>query len=515
MREDGLATEAVLVIGAGVMGAGIAQVAAECGHDVLLFDARPGAASAAQSELEQRWAGQVQNGKISLADAARAVERLHPIDDLAKASGAGLVIEAIVEDLEAKRSVLRRAAEVVSEETILASNTSSVSISAIANGLARPERVVGMHFFNPVPRMKLVEVVSGLQTDEAVVRMVVSLAASWGKTPVRSRSTPGFIVNRIARPFYGETWSLLQEKATTPLVIDQCVRAAGFRMGPCALMDVIGHDVNLAVTRSVQERFFGDMRYQPSPMQAELVEGGMYGRKTGRGLFVYPDTSAGNAKQIDSVCPQRIAELYVNGGGPLADQWFHVLQLNGYSPRRSAEAGWLGLRVGEAQIRMTDGRPATLLAISSAQPRIAVFDLLLPSAAEGASVAYSVPGNSGSDWEQEVGSWLQALGYQGMQIADTPGLVVARMVSMIVNEAVEVVRQGVCSAGDADAAVVLGLNYPAGPFSWLEQLGAIHILQILDHLMDCYRSDRYRPSFGLRQRAWACALGPLQLSRVA
>ena len=234
----------VLVIGAGIMGAGIAQVAAQAGHPVQLFDAREGAAAQARTNLGETLQGLVTKGKLESAQAQAVLSRIEPITDLSQAQGARLVVEAIVENLEAKRGLLRQLEALVSDDCILATNTSSISVTALANGLKHPQRLVGMHFFNPVPLMKLVEVVSGLQTDCQVAEAIFALSKTWGKVPVHARSTPGFIVNRIARPYYAETLALLLERAAAPEVLDACLKAAGFRMGPCELMDLIGHDTN-------------------------------------------------------------------------------------------------------------------------------------------------------------------------------------------------------------------------------------------------------------------------------
>jgi len=271
----------LVVVGAGIMGAGIAQIAAQAGHPVHLHDVRPGAAAEACTRLRGTLEGLVAKGKLTSDVAAATLARITPIDQLQQAAGARIAIEAIVEDLATKRALFRDLEALLADDAILATNTSSISVTAIANGLKHPGRLVGMHFFNPVPLMKLVEVISGLHTDASVAEAVFDLAAAWGKVPVHARSTPGFIVNRIARPFYAEALALLHERAATPQQIDACLRAAGFRMGPCELMDLIGHDTNFAVTNSVYAAQFFDKRYMPSGVQRELVEGGLL--RTGLG----------------------------------------------------------------------------------------------------------------------------------------------------------------------------------------------------------------------------------------
>ena len=273
---DDLRGTPVLVVGAGIMGAGIVQVAALAGHPVKLFDMREGAAAQALDKLVATLKSLVDKGRLDAELARAALGRIAPIDSLAQARDAGLVVEAIVENLEAKRALFRELEGVVAAGAVLATNTSSISVTAIANGLRHPGRLVGMHFFNPVPLMKLVEVVHGLQTDAAVAEAIFELSQAWGKVPVHAKSTPGFIVNRIARPYYAETLALLLERAATPQLLDACLKAAGFRMGPCELMDLIGHDTNFAVTNSVYEANFFDKRYLPSLVQAEMVAGGPF-----------------------------------------------------------------------------------------------------------------------------------------------------------------------------------------------------------------------------------------------
>ena len=287
MNPNSLSNAPVLVVGAGIMGVGIAQVAAQAGHAVMLFDTREGAAAQAIARLAATLDGLVAKGKLTAQAAQALVARISPAASLAEAHGARLVVEAIVENLDAKRGLLKQLEAVVGDACVLATNTSSISVTALANGMRLPGRLVGMHFFNPVPLMKLVEVVAGLHTDAAVAEAIFELSRAWGKVPVHARSTPGFIVNRIARPYYAESLALLHEQATTPEVLDACLKAAGFRMGPCELMDLIGHDTNFAVTNSVYEANFFDKRYVPSLVQREMVDGGLLGRKSGRGFYRY------------------------------------------------------------------------------------------------------------------------------------------------------------------------------------------------------------------------------------
>ena len=497
----------VLVVGAGIMGAGIAQVAAQAGHTVWLHDARDGAAAQAHARLAATLQTLVAKGRLSEAAARATLQRVRPVATLAEVvagaagRGPGLVVEAIVEQLGAKRGLFRELEGLLAPDAVLATNTSSISVTAIGNGLQHPGRLVGMHFFNPVPLMKLVEVVSGLQTDPAVAEAVFALAQSWGKTAVHARSTPGFIVNRIARPYYAETLQLLLEQAAEPAVIDACLRGAGFRMGPCELMDLIGHDTNFAVTQSVYDANFQDKRYQPSLVQRELVDGGLLGRKSGRGFYVYGEGVAAPALPSFEPAPAPAARRVVlHGSGPLAERL--ALALAGRAFERDGASGWTGLEADGAQLRLTDGRPAGALGAE-----VALFDLPLHPA-PGASVpgtplAYAMSHRASAAWADAAAQWLRAAGFHAQRVADVPGLLVARTVAMLVNEACDAVHQGVCSEAGADAAMKLGVNYPAGPFEWLARWDAGAVVGLIDALDDAYRGERYRVSPALRRRAWA------------
>ena len=509
--------QAVFVVGAGIMGVGIAQVAAQAGHHVKLHDARSGAAADALAKLGKTLDSLVGKGRLDAAEATAIAGRIEVAGSLDAAAACGLVVEAIVESLEAKRGLLRNLESVVAAGCVLASNTSSISITALANGLQRPGRLVGMHFFNPVPLMKLVEVVLGLATDPAVADEVFALARRWGKTPVQARSTPGFIVNRIARPYYAEALALLQERAVEPAALDACLRGAGFRMGPCELMDLIGHDTNFAVTESVFAANFGDKRYQPSLLQRELVDGGLLGRKSGRGFYVHPaptttptNDSAAAAGELPIPTGAIVA---LHGTGIAVERWSRRLAAAGVRFEADPSSRWHGLQTANGDLRLTDGRPAAQVAAEDGVRALALFDFAVApnGGMPGAALACTVAASATAAWHDEALQWLRIAGWSPQPMGDAPGLIVARTVAMLVNEAFDAVLQGVCTPEGADLAMKLGVNYPAGPFEWLEQLGAGSVVALIDRLDKHYRGERYRVSPGLRQRAWAALLTPAQL----
>lgn len=288
------------------MGAGIAQVAASAGHPVALVDAVSGVVEKAVAGIIAGLQRQEAKGRISSAQLEETVERITPVDSLSQLPQSALVIEAVREDLDTKRSLFAQLAERQRPDTVLATNTSSLDVSAIAEGLPQPERVIGLHFFNPPPVMRLVEVVRGRESAPHVLEASAELMRAWGKTPVMCASTPGFIVNRVARPFYGEAQRMLMDGVADAATLDAALRSAGFRMGPLELTDLIGQDVNLAVGTSVWEQTGRDPRYAPTTLQQELVAAGHLGRKTGRGVYRYgPDGTALDATPDEA----RVAEL--------------------------------------------------------------------------------------------------------------------------------------------------------------------------------------------------------------
>jgi 3-hydroxybutyryl-CoA dehydrogenase len=306
------------VVGAGAMGAGIAQVAAIAGHPLVLHDTRSGAVDSARASIAKSLSRFVDKAKLD-PDAAEAAAGRVVSGDLSAVAGAQLIVEAVVEDLAVKRSLMVQLESRCEPATILATNTSTISIDAIAEGLRRPERVCGMHFFNPAPLMRLVEVPNGARTSPEVAATVRATAEAWGKTAVVCASTPGFIVNRVARPFYGEAQRVLEEGLASPRSIDGAMRAVGFKMGPFELADLIGNDVNLASTISVWEQTGWDPRYEPTHSQRELVQAGWLGRKTGAGWYDYPDPEP-IAPRPDESIALRILAMLVNEAAALVDR---------------------------------------------------------------------------------------------------------------------------------------------------------------------------------------------------
>ena len=458
----------VAVIGSGTMGAGIAEVAAAAGHPVLIFDIAPEAVVRAIDGIGQRLASRVSRGKLAAGQAEALLTRLSPAEDLSALARTELVIEAASERLDVKKALFKQLAEICSPSTLLVSNTSSISITAIAAGVAHPERVAGLHFFNPAPVMKLVEVVSGLATSAEVVEQLCQRVCAWGKQPVRCRSTPGFIVNRVARPFYAEAWRALEEQVAAPEVIDAALRdGGGFPMGPLALTDLIGQDVNFAVTCSVFNAFWQDRRYLPSLLQQELVLAGRLGKKSGQGVYCWPG-EAQPELALAAVSVERAAKRIKSDV---------VIELD------------------EVLLLETTGETALALSIQHGRP-VVVYD---HSAGETVVLA-SAETTSQAATDKAI-FYFQQQGKKVLQIADYPGLLVWRTVAMLVNEALDALQKGVAGAEDIDTAMRLGVNYPRGPLAWGASLGWGRILRLLENLQQHYGEERYRPCSLLRQKA--------------
>ncbi|WP_369357580.1 3-hydroxyacyl-CoA dehydrogenase [Streptomyces sp. cg2] len=490
----------VAVVGTGTMGQGIAQVALVAGHPVRLYDSAPGRAAQAAEAIVRRLDRLVEKGRIPTAERDAARARLSPADTLAELSGAALVVEAILEQLPAKQELFRSLEDIVPADCLLATNTSSLSVTAVAGGLRHPGRCVGMHFFNPAPLLPLVEIVSGFATDGTAAATAYDTAAAWGKTPVRCADTPGFIVNRIARPFYAEALRLHEERAADPATIDAVLReGSGFRMGPFELTDLIGQDVNEAVTHSVWTAFFQDPKFTPSLAQRRLVEAGLHGRKTGRGWFDHTE-GAPRPEPASAAPAPGPASVTLHGELPRpAAALPELIENAGIEVTRDGapgeSEGFVRLP-GGAALALTDGRPAT----GRDRGPTLRFDLSLDyRAATRIALAPSATASE-ADVAEAVGLF-QALGKQVSVIDDVPGMIVARTVAMIVDFAVDAAARGVATPEDIDTAMRLGVNYPGGPMEWADRLGAPWVRTLLDSLHHQNAGGRYVPSRALRRRA--------------
>jgi 3-hydroxybutyryl-CoA dehydrogenase len=468
----------VAVIGAGTMGAGIAQIAALAGHRVQLHDMRFGAGDEAKRRIAEALAREVAKGRLAAEAADAAVARIGTVVTLPDTCVAGLVIEAIAEDLAVKRELFGGLEHVVAADCILASNTSSLSITSLGTGLKHPARVAGMHFFNPVPLMPLVEIVGGLATDRGVAETLFATAIAWGKTPVHAASTPGFIVNRCARPFYGEAWRLLAERAADTATIDAVVReAGGFRMGPFELMDLVGHDVNLAVTQSVWEAYYCDARYTPSPLQREPA-----------GPRPAAVTIHGEAPAV-----QALGSRIAASGAAVAKAPDDV-RLGGPALRVTGTDG------GAVWLAPADGRAATARAVAAGLRDLVAFDLALDYAkATRLAIAHADTCDAAAG--ALAAGALQAAGCAVSRVDDVPGMIVLRTVAMLANEAADAVVQGVAEPEAIDLAMEKGVSYPLGPLAWADRLGAATLATVLGHLAAAYPGERYRASPLIRRRA--------------
>ncbi|CDX54085.1 3-hydroxybutyryl-CoA dehydrogenase [Mesorhizobium plurifarium] len=482
------------VVGAGVMGSGIAEVLAAAGVDVMIVDEAPGKAAAALEQIASRQRARAAAGKVSAETVEKLLARIEPVETLGRLAGADLVVEAIVERLEPKRQLIETLEKIVGPDAIIATNTSSLSVTAIASAASRPQRIAGYHFFNPVPVMKLVEVISGAHTAPEVEHALVALATRFGHRPVIAADTPGFIVNHAGRAFGTEALAMLREGVAPVDDIDAILRdAAGFRMGPFELMDLTGLDVSHPVMESIYNQFYQDPRYRPSVLAARRVEAGLLGRKTKRGFYDHGDgrpiPPAGPVEAVgaEGALPGRvtvIADNEASGMQELVDSCATDRTIDG---DHLILIGLEGEDVAGAAVRL--GLPASLCV---------GFDPFFGIDRHVTLVASATT----SDRTREAAlSLVRRAGRKATMVEDSCGAVCQRVIAMIVNIGSEIVEQKIASAPDLDAAVRLGLGYPLGPLEWGDKIGPKRVLRILDTIYDRTRDPRYRASLWLRRRA--------------
>lgn len=490
----------VAVVGTGTMGQGIAQVALVAGHPVRLYDAVAGRAGEAADAIGGRLDRLVGKGRMDAAERDAACARLVPAADLAELADAALVVEAVLEQLAVKQDLFAELEKIVADDCLLATNTSSLSVTAVAGALRNPGRFVGLHFFNPAPLLPLVEVVSGHATEEESATRAWATAAAWGKTPVRCADLPGFIVNRIARPFYAEAFAVHEEHGIDPATIDAILReSGGFRMGPFELTDLIGQDVNEAVTRSVWESFFHSPKFQPSLAQRRLVESRRLGRKSGHGWFSYADDAPQPAPA--DAAPADAPEYVVAEGdlGPAAEL-IGMIREAGITVRQEDEdKGTRLILPSGGQLVLADGQ------ISGEFRDVVYFDLALDYRTAG-RIALSAAADVHEETLAQATGLFQALGKRVSVLPDVPGMIVARTVAMLGDLALDAVARRVASAEDIDTAMRLGVNYPLGPVEWNEKLGRDWAWELLANLHQSVPTGRYARTLGLHQWSYGSPL---------
>ncbi|HTZ63947.1 MAG TPA: 3-hydroxyacyl-CoA dehydrogenase NAD-binding domain-containing protein [Solirubrobacteraceae bacterium] len=563
------AARVIGVVGAGTMGSGIAQLAARSGARALLQDPLQEALEAGVRRAHKGLTREAEKGLLADRDAQAAASRVEPVAELTDLAACDLVIEAAPERLELKRQLFASLAGIVGPECVLASNTSSLPITAIAAAVDGPERVVGMHFFNPAPLMRLLEVVAGALSDERSLQLAQATGEAMGKDTIRATDGPGFLVNRCNRPFGLEALRLLAERIADVETIDRIVRmGGGFKMGPFELSDLVGVDTGLAVSESFYELSFGEPRWRPSPIQAQRVAAGLHGRKSGRGYYDY---SREPYRPADPAPPESVAgegTVAILGDRTVAEQLREAAERAGYTvssqrpspgeltalivecdPHRGGSGGSRPAFEPEArQARPSppiplqasppeplptsspdSSRPAAPLPLRPPPPEPLYSPRLVLCATgslqaldrDGDAVGFHVLAplertnlieltrgeRSSPAAVTRAERFFAALGKHTAWVADAPGLVLGRIVCQLVNESAFALGEGVGSARDIDTGMTLGLNHPRGPLGWADEIGLDTVLATLDGLWAEYREERYRAAPRLRELVQAGRFG--------
>jgi 3-hydroxybutyryl-CoA dehydrogenase len=503
------------------MGAGIAQLACLSGARTLLHDPDPQALERGMAQIERHLQRGATRRRWTAEDATQAGERLNPAASLEDFADCELVIEAAPERLELKRELFSTVAGIVSDDCVLASNTSSLLVTAIAAEVPGPQRVVGMHFFNPPALMALLEVVAGTESSQAAVDRVRATGEAMGKRVIVAVDGPGFLVNRCNRPFGLEGLRLLQERIAPLADIDRiCRLAGGFKMGPFELMDLVGVDVGFEISRSFYDQSFGEPRWRPSMIAARTVAAGHHGRKSGQGYYEYPES--GEYRPAD---PEPLPVGGGNGVIVIAGETPLALEL----AELAGEAGWevadpadaAGLAAPFLILDLSDGEGAEAplqggpQAICCAAGSLAALDPAggaigfhaLPPLRDATLVELTRGPDSAGSAAQAAEHFFATVGKHVTWVGDAPGLVLGRIVCQVINEAAFALGEGVGSAEDIDAGMVHGLAYPRGILSWADAIGLDHVLAVLDGLYDEYREERYRAAPALRRLALSGRLG--------
>jgi 3-hydroxybutyryl-CoA dehydrogenase len=490
-------TQHIGVVGAGAMGQGIAQIATQAHAQVLVFDVIPGASDKACAAVRGQWQKLQEKGRLTAAQVQDFSQRLKAAEHLHDLAPCQVVIEAVVENISVKKALIAQLENLLTDTAIIASNTSSLSITALAADMQHPHRFAGFHFFNPVPLMKVVEVVAGLATSEATCQSLMRWAQAMGHQAVRAKDTPGFIVNHAGRGYITEALRTASEGIADFATIDRILKdQVGFKLGPFELLDLTALDVSHPVMESIYHQYFEEPRYRPNVITSQRLAGGWLGRKTGQGFYTYTDGMA----QVPSEAPApRVAELPPVWVSSRAARRAELLQLlkdlgakietgSAPSPQALCLVAPLGFDVTTcAIVERLD--PARTLGL----------DLLMPDAATKRRVLATNPATR-SDMRDAAHALFASDGKAVSVIEDSGGFVTQRVLAQIVNIASDICQQGICTPQDLDTAVTLGLGYPKGPLALGDSLGADNLLEVLFNLQTVYGDPRYRPSPWLRRR---------------
>ena len=486
----------IAVMGAGTMGRGIAQVAALAGHPVMLYDVAEKHTRDAIEFIGKRLEDSFKKGKITENSKVQVHKNIKPVHVLDELFEAKLIIEAVIEDLEIKQELFCRLESFLEAEAILSTNTSSLDLNKIGTNLKRPERFVGMHFFNPVAVMELVEIIHTAKTDPRITEFVSKLVKKWGKIPVHVRNSPGFIVNRAARPFYGEAIGIITDGATDVVTCDAIFRdCGGFRMGPFELMDLIGLDVNFEVTTQVWESFDRHPRFEPSRIQQNLVDSGKLGRKSGQGFYDYsPGTETPDTENLQECKPPD--SIIIEGTEQLPESLVKMLKEGNASIKSSLGSGKIRLPEGGIVV-LSNGKSSEERSLENGDSVISL-DLCLDYK-HSPRVALAADSNCPENVLNKAVGLFQFFGKQVSLIKDIPVMVLARTVAMLVNEASMLVEEEVADTEDINMALKNGVNYPLGSLEWGELWGYNSVVETLENLFSEY-GERYRVSSWLQQK---------------
>ena len=485
------------IVGTGAMGQGIAQIAAQAGSFVKLLDSRSGAADKAHAALYGQWDKLVARERISAATAKLFKARIQVVQALGDLSDCDLLIEAIVEQLDVKKALFAELEKVVPTTGVMATNTSSLSVTAIAAALKNPERLAGFHFFNPVPLMKVVEVIAGLKTSAETCRNLCDYARQMGHTPVKAQDTPGFIVNHAGRGYGTEALRIVTEGIADFATVDRILRdQVGFKLGPFELMDLTGLDVSHPVMESIYHQYYEEDRYRPSVITAQRLAGGQLGRKTGQGFYTYEGSVAQTAAEAPVPQIAEMPPIWVSARAARRPELLQLLKDLG----AQIETGQTPSVQALMLVAPLGYDITTMAVVERLDPaRTIGIDMMVSDLTTRRRVLATNPATR-RDMQNAAHALFARGGKPVSVIRDSGGFVTQRVVATIVNIASDICQQAVCSPKDLETAVTLGLGYPMGPLAMGDTYGPTNILEVLFNMQTVYGDPRYRPSPWLRRR---------------